>query len=156
MQSLKKETIYEDKYLRFKRDKKAVHSWTGVHFCFTLDGPTTIIKFTIFFSNSQLQSSNQKLIAWKKKYIVCQKVLTKICFKKDILIQICFGKNFQTIKTKIVFNTRIQDLLLSSIFLRSKFLEKQGCLISLTGTTLPLLAKSRSDSAKRQEIKFSH
>jgi hypothetical protein len=26
MQSLKKETIYEDKYLRFKRDKKAVHS----------------------------------------------------------------------------------------------------------------------------------
>jgi hypothetical protein len=47
-------------------------------------------------------------------------------------------------------------LLLSSIFLRSKFLEKQGCLISLTGTTLPLLAKSRSDSAKRQEIKFSH
>lgn len=36
MQSLKKETIYEDKYLRFKRDNKAVHSWTGVHFSFTL------------------------------------------------------------------------------------------------------------------------
>jgi hypothetical protein len=26
MQSLKKETFYEDKYLRFKRDNKAVHS----------------------------------------------------------------------------------------------------------------------------------
>lgn len=92
----------------------------------------------------------------KKKKIVCHKIFTKICFKKDILIQICFGKNFETIKTKIVFNTRIQDLLLSSIFLRSKFLEKHGCLISLTRATLPLLAKSRSDSAKRQEIKFSH
>ncbi len=92
----------------------------------------------------------------KKKKIVCHKILTKICFKKDILTQICFGKNFQTIKTKIVFTTRIQELLLSSFFLRSKFLEKHGCLISLTRTTLPLLAKSRSESAKRQEIKVSH
>lgn len=82
MQSLKKETIYEDKYLRFKRDNKAVHSWTGVHFSFTLDGPTTIIKFTIFFSNSQLQSSNQKLIAWTKKKSFAIKSLPKSASRK--------------------------------------------------------------------------
>lgn len=91
----------------------------------------------------------------QKRKIVCHRILTKICFKKDILTEICFAKNFQTIKTKIVFTTGTQDLLLSSFFLRSKFLEKHGCLISLDPNHTTS-AKSRSDSAKREEIKFSH